>query len=93
MIGKAGVHCYYCGNPLRYEGGGFAVGGDVVPAQGVPIYSYDYHLIVTVAGPEDKWEEYFDSYAQAAGFTQAKNPAGMIAFQAFRTQQSQGAKP
>jgi len=43
---------------MRYEGGGLTIGGDVVPAQGVPIIPYDYSLIVSVAGTEDKWDDY-----------------------------------
>jgi hypothetical protein len=93
MAGKAAINCYYCGCALRYEGGGLAIGGDVVKAQGVPIEPYDYSLIVSVAGPEDKWDEYLDSYAQGAGFTEAKNPAGIRAFQGYRRQKSQGTTP
>jgi len=90
MAGRAGIHCYYCGHPIRYEGGGLTIGGDVLPAQGVRVEPYDYGLIVSVAGAEDEWDEYFDSYAQGAGFTEAKNPAGVRAFQAYKKQKAQG---
>jgi hypothetical protein len=60
----------------------------VVPAQGVLIAPYDYRLIVQVAGPEDKWDDYFNSYAQGAGFTEARNPAGDRAFGHHRKQVS-----
>jgi hypothetical protein len=93
MAGKAAIPCYYCGDPIRYEGGGLTIGGDVVPGQGVPIAPYDYHLIVSVAGTEDKWDEYFDSYAQAGGFTEAKNPAGVRAFQGYKKQKAPGTNP
>jgi hypothetical protein len=93
MAGTAGIHCYYCGNPLRYEGGGLAIGGDVVPAQRGPIEPYDHSLIVSVAGTEDKWDEYFDSYAQGAGFTEAMNPAGLRAFHRYKKQQARGTNP
>jgi hypothetical protein len=93
MAGKAGINCYYCGSPTRYEGGGLTIGGDVVPAQGVPIIPYDYSLIVSVAGTEDKWDHYFDSYAQGAGFTEAKNPAGVRAFQGYKKQKARGTNP
>jgi hypothetical protein len=90
IAGKAGIRCYYCDSALRYEGAGLAIGGDVVPAQGVPIASYDYDLIVQVAGPEDRWNDYFNSYAQGAGFTEARNPAGDRAFGHHRKQDSSG---
>jgi hypothetical protein len=93
MAGIAGINCYYCGSAIRYEGGGLTIGGDVVPAQGPPIAPYDYNLIVSVAGTEDKWDEYFDSYAQGAGFTEAKNPAGVRAFQAYKKQKPRAANP
>ena len=93
VAGGAGVNCYYCGSAIRYEGRCFAVGGDVVPAQGVPIEPYDYSLIVSVAGPEDKWDQYFDSYAQGAGFAEAKNPKGVRAFQGYKKHKPQGVGP
>jgi hypothetical protein len=51
---------------------------------------YDYRLIVDVAGPEDKWDEYFKSYAQGAGFAEARNPAAVRAFQQHKKQDFEG---
>ena len=62
-------------------------------AQAVRIETYDHNLIVSVAGTEDKWDAYFNSYAQGSGFTEAKNPAGVRAFHAYQETESLRGEP
>jgi hypothetical protein len=51
------------------------------------------HAAIPLARLEDKWDDYFGSYARAAGFTEARNPAGVRAFEQHKKQGSKGTSP